>query len=155
MTQSNSIGPDEPPPPAADLNALSEKITQLERVVRGMGRDSLEASRAQREAQELLQKLQTQLDEMRLESKGILQTVWRTSQESQISMTKAEDHFGAAIRELEARLTVLACSAPPAGQRRWTLRLLAEQLVALEYVDEVSHVTVGEWLKKTHLSLGA
>jgi len=57
--------------------------------------------------------------------------------------------------ELEARLTVLACSAPPAGQRRWTLRLLAEQLVALEYVDEVSHVTVGEWLKKTHLSLGA
>ena len=104
MTQSNSIGPAEPPPPATDLNALSEKITQLERVVRGMGRDSLEASRAQREAQELLQKLQTQLDEMRLESKGILQTVWRTSQESQASMTKAEDHFGAAIRELEARL---------------------------------------------------
>jgi len=57
--------------------------------------------------------------------------------------------------ELEARLTVLVCSDPPAGQRRWTLRLLAEQLVALEYVDEVSHVTVGEWLKKTHLSLGA
>ena len=56
--------------------------------------------------------------------------------------------------ELEAQLTVLACSEPPAGQRRWTLRLLAEQLVALEYVDEVSHVTVGEWLKKTHLSLG-
>ncbi len=56
--------------------------------------------------------------------------------------------------ELEARLTALACSNPPEGHRRWTLRLLAEQLVALEYVDEVSHVTVGEWLKKTHLSLG-
>jgi transposase len=57
--------------------------------------------------------------------------------------------------ELEARLTLLACSTPPDGYKRWTLRLLAEQLVALEYVDEISHVTVGEWLKKTHLSLGA
>lgn len=56
--------------------------------------------------------------------------------------------------ELEAKLTALACSAPPAGHRRWTLRLLAEHMVALEYVDEISHVSVGEWLKKTHLSLG-
>jgi transposase len=56
--------------------------------------------------------------------------------------------------ELEAQLIALACSAPPAGHAHWTLRLLAERLVALEYVAEVSHVTVGEWLKKTHLSLG-
>lgn len=96
--------PAENPPPAADLAALAEKIAQLERIVRGMGRDSLETSRAQREAQETLQALKTQLDEMRLESKGILQTVWRSGQESQSSMAKAEDHFGAAIRELEARL---------------------------------------------------
>ena len=56
--------------------------------------------------------------------------------------------------ELEARLVVLACSPAPSGHKRWTLRLLAEQLVALEYVDEVSHVTVREWLKKTLSSLG-
>ena len=37
--------------------------------------------------------------------------------------------------------------ALPTGRKRWTLRLLAEQLIALEYVDEISHVTVGEWLK--------
>ena len=46
------------------------------------------------------------------------------------------------------RCTLLACSRPPEGRKRWTLRLLAEQLIALEYVDEISHVTVGEWLEK-------
>lgn len=56
--------------------------------------------------------------------------------------------------EVEAKLTMLACSAPPAGQTRWTLRLLADQMIALGYIDEVSHVTVREWLKKTNSSLG-
>ncbi len=56
--------------------------------------------------------------------------------------------------EVEAQLTVLACSQPPAGHKRWTLRLLADQLVVLGHVDRVSHVAVGQWLKKTHLSLG-
>jgi transposase len=56
--------------------------------------------------------------------------------------------------ELEAQLTVLACSTPPDGHKRWTLRLLAEHLVALEYVDAISYVTVGEWLKKTRSSRG-
>src|SRR5512135_469522 len=56
--------------------------------------------------------------------------------------------------EIEAKLTMLACSEPPKGHARWTLRLLANQLVALHYLDAVSHVTVREWLKKTNLSLG-
>jgi putative transposase len=56
--------------------------------------------------------------------------------------------------EVEAKLTMLACSAPPQGQARWTLRLLANQMVELGYVEDVSHVTVREWLKKTNLSLG-
>lgn len=55
---------------------------------------------------------------------------------------------------LEAQLTLLACSEPPAGQARWSLRLLAKQLVALGYIAEVSHVTVREWLKKTPSSRG-
>ena len=57
--------------------------------------------------------------------------------------------------EVEAKLTLLACSAPPPGHARWTLRLLANQMVELEYVESVSHVTVREWLKKTNSSLGA
>ena len=48
--------------------------------------------------------------------------------------------------EQEARLIALTCSTPPAGQKRWTLRLLAEQLVALEVVETVSHETVRQTL---------
>jgi len=56
--------------------------------------------------------------------------------------------------EVEAKLIMLACSEPPKGFARWTLRLLADQMVELGYIEEVSHVTVREWLKKTNLSLG-
>ena len=56
--------------------------------------------------------------------------------------------------EIEAKLTMLACSEPPAGAARWTLRLLADQMIELGYVDYISHVTVGEKLKKTRSSLG-
>lgn len=49
----------------------------------------------------------------------------------------------------EAKLIALACSKPPAGKRRWTLRLLAEQMVELEVTDELSHETVRQTLKKT------
>jgi hypothetical protein len=48
----------------------------------------------------------------------------------------------------EAKLTKLACSVPPASRSRWTLRLLAEQLVELEIVDSISHETVRQYLKK-------
>lgn len=51
--------------------------------------------------------------------------------------------------DIEAKLTMLACSQPPEGYARWTLRLLAERMIELEYIDYISHVTVGEVLKKT------
>ena len=58
--------------------------------------------------------------------------------------------------EVEARLTVLASSKPPEGRDRWTLRLLADRLVALEEVpfDNVSYETIRRTLKKTNSSLG-
>lgn len=58
--------------------------------------------------------------------------------------------------DAEARLIALACSAPPEGRKRWSLRLLADRFVALETVDieSVSHETVRRVLKKTNLSLG-
>ena len=54
----------------------------------------------------------------------------------------------------EAHLIALACGAPPTGRRRWTLRLLADKMVALEYVDALSYETVRGVLKKTNSSLG-
>lgn len=56
--------------------------------------------------------------------------------------------------EIEAHLTMLACSEPPEGYGRWSLRLLADKMVELEYVESISHVTVGEMLKKTNCNLG-
>lgn len=49
----------------------------------------------------------------------------------------------------EAKLIALGCSEPPAGRRRWSLRLLADKMVALEIVDSISHETVRQTLKKT------
>jgi transposase len=54
----------------------------------------------------------------------------------------------------EARLVALACSPPPQGQARWTLRLLADKLVELEIIDAVSYQTVRRTLKKTNSSPG-
>jgi Homeodomain-like domain len=50
--------------------------------------------------------------------------------------------------EQEAHLVALTCSAPPEGHRRWTLRLLADRLVALGVVESVSYETVRQVLKQ-------
>ncbi len=49
----------------------------------------------------------------------------------------------------EARLTTLACSDPPQGRSRWTLRLLADRLVALGVVENISYEAVRRTMKKT------
>jgi hypothetical protein len=51
--------------------------------------------------------------------------------------------------DAEARLIALACSQPPEGRARWTLRLLADRLVELDVVEAVSHETVRRTLQKT------
>jgi transposase len=56
--------------------------------------------------------------------------------------------------EQEAHLIALTCGEPPAGQARWTLRLLADKLVELEIVEAISHQTVRRVLKKTNSSRG-
>jgi transposase len=52
----------------------------------------------------------------------------------------------------EARLLALACSPAPEGHARWTLRLLADRMVVLEYVESISYETVRSVLKKTRSS---
>ena len=55
--------------------------------------------------------------------------------------------------DVEARIIALACTDPPKGYAKWTLRLLADRSVKLGYVDSISHTQVGRILKKTNSSL--
>jgi len=54
----------------------------------------------------------------------------------------------------EARLAALACSAPPEGLARWTMKLLADKLVELDVVESIDPATVCRTLKKTRSSRG-
>jgi transposase len=54
----------------------------------------------------------------------------------------------------EARLAAVACSPPPEGQARWTMKLLADKLVELEVVEAIDPATVWRTLKKTRSSRG-
>jgi transposase len=56
--------------------------------------------------------------------------------------------------DVEAHLVALACSKAPEGFSKWSLRLLADKMVELEYVDDISYETVRRVLKKTNYSLG-
>ena len=56
--------------------------------------------------------------------------------------------------DFEAHLIALSCTEPPEGFSRWSLRLLADKVVELEYIDSVSHETVRSILKKTKSSPG-
>ena len=55
--------------------------------------------------------------------------------------------------EAEAKIIALACSKPPQGYSKWSVRLLAEKSVELCFVDETSHMTIQRLLKKRNISL--
>lgn len=56
--------------------------------------------------------------------------------------------------DIEAHLVALACSKAPDGFSKWSLRLLADKMVELEYVEDISYETVRRVLKKTNYNLG-
>ena len=53
--------------------------------------------------------------------------------------------------DVEAHLIALACHAPPEGYCKWTLRLLSERMVQMNYIDSISHTTVGKVLRENDL----
>ncbi len=72
--------------------------------------------------------------------------------EGAINRTKSQKCYPQKIDgEMEAHLVALTCSEAPEGQARWTLRLLADQMVELKYVDSISHETVRQVLKKNEI----
>jgi hypothetical protein len=64
------------------------------------------------------------------------------------------EYKGKADGDLEARLIALSCSEAPSGFSRWSLRMLADKAVELQYVESLSYETVRCILKKTNLSPG-
>jgi hypothetical protein len=56
--------------------------------------------------------------------------------------------------DFEAHLIALSCSEPPEGFARWSLRLLADKVVELDYIESISHETIRQVLKKTKSSPG-
>lgn len=56
--------------------------------------------------------------------------------------------------DFEAHLVALSCSEAPEGHTRWSLRMLADKMVELKYVDNISHETIRQTLKKTKLNRG-
>lgn len=57
--------------------------------------------------------------------------------------------------DFEAHIIALSCGDPPEGFSRWSLRLLADKAVELEYIDSISHEAIRRILKKTNLGLGS
>ena len=81
-------------------------------------------------------------------------TRWRNLYKAQgLAVLKDKPRSGRPVRidgMERAKITALACSTPPAGHARWSLRLLADKVVELGYVEEISYKHVGTILKKTN-----
>jgi len=56
--------------------------------------------------------------------------------------------------DVEARICAIACSDPPDGRSRWTMQMIADELIRLEVVDSISDTTICKVMKKTRLSRG-
>jgi transposase len=78
---------------------------------------------------------------------GGLEQALERSESSRIYAKKADG-------DLEAKIIQLCCSEPPKGFSKWSLRMLADKVVELGYVKDISHVSVYNTLKKTNLNLG-
>ena len=75
--------------------------------------------------------------------------------EAALGRKKQENRRHKVTGEVEARICAIACSDPPDGRSRWTMQLIADELIRLEVVDYISDTTVCETMKKTRLSRGA
>lgn len=74
--------------------------------------------------------------------------------EAALGRKKQENHYRKVTGEVEARICVIACSEPPEGRSRWTMQMIADELIRLEVLEYITDSTVCEVLKKTKLSHG-
>ncbi len=74
--------------------------------------------------------------------------------ESALGRKKREDYPHKVTGEVEAQISVIACSEPPEGHSRWTMQMIADELIRLEVVDYITDSTVCKVMKKTRSSRG-
>jgi len=98
--------------------------------------------------------LSYQASQKKLKTSHITLSVWaKKYKESGLDFLKDKARSGrpqGLSGEDRAKITALACTDAPKGYARWSLRLLADKAVELEYVENISHNTVGKILKKTN-----
>ena len=86
----------------------------------------------------------------KLKKRFVEEGLWTAIERKQRIKPPREIQFGG---EFEAHLLALACSDAPEGRERWTMRLLADKMIELKFVETVSVMTICNTLKKMNLSL--
>jgi hypothetical protein len=74
--------------------------------------------------------------------------------EAALGRKKQENYHRKVTGEIDARICAIACSTPPEGRSRWTMQMIADELIRLEVVDYITDSTICETMKKTRLSRG-
>ena len=74
--------------------------------------------------------------------------------EAALGRKKQENHYRKITGEVEARMCAIACSEPPEGRARWTMQMIADELIRLEVVEYITDSAICEAMKKTRLSRG-
>ncbi len=86
---------------------------------------------------------------------GIAKRFVENGLESALGRKKRENYPRKVTGEVEAQISAIACSAPPEGHSRWTMQMIADELIRLEVVDYITDSTVCRTMKKTRLSRGS
>jgi hypothetical protein len=74
--------------------------------------------------------------------------------EAALGRKKQENYHRKVTGEIEAKICAIACSSPPEGRSRWTMQMIADELIRLEVIDYITDTTVCEVMKKTRLNRG-
>ena len=74
--------------------------------------------------------------------------------EAALGRKEQENRYRKVDGEVEAHIVAITCSEPPEGRQRWTLQLIADEVVRLGVIESLSHTAVAETLKKMNLNHG-
>jgi hypothetical protein len=85
---------------------------------------------------------------------GVAKRFVMEGMEAALGRKKQENYHRKVTGEIEAKICVIACSKPPEGRSRWTMQMIADELIRLEIVDYITDSTICDVMKKTKLNRG-